>query len=290
MNAPALLERSPDIATVPAATWAEPAPGVYYDYPSDEYHAVEAMSASGAKKMLRSPQHYRLMRTTPNEPTDAMQFGTAVHCCVLEPARFVTLVKAAPEINKRTKDGKAEWAAFQLANAGRILLTPSDYDRVLACAKAIGDHPAASRLLEGARCEVSLFWEDGEYKVPCKARLDAWNHGGAIDVKTTTDASADGFARQAANLLYHVQAWHYFSGCEHALDSSPQFFAFVVVESEPPHAVACYTVPRDALMAGRRLMDEALGRYRDALKVGRWPGYPDTINPIELPRWALRFD
>lgn len=289
MNAetPALLAT---VEPPPRTVWATPADGAHYAMPGDEYHAVEAMSASGAKKILRSPAHYRLMRTEPSEATEAMQFGTAVHCGLLEPERFAGAVLIAPEINKRTKDGKAEWAAFRLANAGSIVLSPADYNRAHACIDAVNRHPAASRLLDGAQREVSLFWRDGEYGVPCKARIDARNHGGLIDVKSTIDASPEGFGKQVANMLYHVQGWHYWAGSEAVFDESPQFFGFIAVENEPPHAVACYTLPREALQAGRRLMDEALARYRAALAAGRWQGYPETINPIELPRWALRFD
>jgi exodeoxyribonuclease VIII len=90
-----------------------------------------------------------------------------------------------------------------------------DWFRAKACIDAVNAHPAASQLLAGAERELSLFWTDARYHVPCKARYDARNHGLVMDLKTTQDASPEGFARQAANLLYHCQAAHYFSG-EHA--------------------------------------------------------------------------
>lgn len=265
------------------------APGVFYGMPAEHYHATEAMSASGAKKMLRSPQHYRLMRDTPNEPTAAMQFGTAVHCGVLEPDTFADAVVCAPDVNKRTKDGKAEWEYFLSCNVGKTVLSPDDFARAQRCVDAVLAHPAARTLLDGAQREISLFWEDGRYKVPCKARYDIRSHGGVSDLKTTQDASPDGFARQIASLLYHVQGAHYCSGAEHALNASPTFFAFVCVESEPPHAVACYVLPSNAILAGAHLMSRALERYAAALAAGEWPGYPQEINQILLPRYALQF-
>jgi len=264
--------------------------GEFPEMPAPQYHAIEAMSSSGAKKMLRSPQHYRLMRTTPNEPTPAMEFGTVVHCGVLEPDLFPSIVATAPECDKRSKDGKAEWAAFTLANAGRIAMKAEELARARRCIDAIRAHPAASKLLAGGRSEVSLFWEDGKYKVPCKCRWDSLNHGGGIDVKTTQDASPEGFARQAANLHYHVQAAHYISGHEHVLNESPQFFAFICVESEPPHAVACYVLPGNAILAGMHLVNRAYARYAEALATQTWPGYPETIDVLTLPKWALRFN
>jgi hypothetical protein len=286
MNDTAALLAGPALAE--PQVWAARGAGVYPDMPADEYHAAERLSASGAKKLLRSPLHYRVERDAPSEPTAAMVFGTAVHCGVLEPDEFARRYVLAPYFNKRTNDGKRAFAEWLAANAGRTGLDADEWERARRAIAAVLDHPAASRLLEGARCEGSAFWEDGEYHVPCKMRWDAQNHGGLIDLKTCADASPDGFARQAANFLYHVQGAHYVSGAEHALNETPAFFAIIAVESEPPHAVACYTLPPVALQAGRRLMDEAMARYARALELGRWEGYPQTINPLDLPRWALR--
>lgn len=266
------------------------APGVFHDMPGEVYHAIEAMSASGAKKMLRSPRHYRLMRETPNEPTAAMQFGSVVHAGVLEPETLESCVAVLPEVNRRTNAGKAMIADFEALNPGRILLDAAEYARALACIKAVHAHRGASTLLDGGEREVSLFWNDGRYGVPCKARLDIRSHGGITDLKTTQDASPEGFAKQISNLLYHVQGAFYCSASEHALNESPRFFAFIAVESEPPHAVACYALPSNAILAGLHLVNRALERYAAALAAGEWPGYPDTIDMIKLPPYALRFD
>jgi len=265
-------------------------PGVQPDMPASTYHAIEAMSASGAKKMLQSPKHYRLMRDEPGTPSPAMQFGTVVHCGILEPLHMNARVAVAPDCDKRTKAGKETWSEF-LANAGnRIVLTAAELTRAQRCIDAVREHPAAQQLLAGAAVEVSLFWNDGKYHVPCKARFDARNHGGVIDVKTCSDASPEQFARDCARFLYHVQAAHYYSGAEHALNATPEFFALICVESEPPHAVACYELDMPALRAGAHLANIALARYADALAAGAWPGYPDAIQVLHLPRYALRFD
>lgn len=263
--------------------------GLVRDLPREVYFAHEAMSQSGAKRMIRSPMHYRLDRTQPSKQTEAMQFGTAVHDGVLEPDFFASRVVQAPEINRRTKDGKADWQAFCAANDGRIVLEADDMARVRSCVNAVRAHPAAMKLLTGAEVELSFFWRDAKYDVPCKARWDARNHGGVVDLKTTIDASPEGFARQAANLLYHMQEAQYRSAAEHVLNESPTFFAFICVESEPPHAVACYTLPPAAVHAGAHLMSVALDRYAKALAAGDWPGYSPTIDVLPFPSWALRF-
>jgi exodeoxyribonuclease VIII len=240
--------------------------------------------------MLQSPLHYKLARTFASVPSAAMQFGTAVHCGVLEPQRFDAAVACAPTVDKRTKDGRAEWAAFVAGNAHKVVLDADAYERAHNTISAVRAHPGAAELLDGALFEVSLFWNDARYGVPCKCRWDLFNHGGVVDLKTTSNASPAEFARQIVNFNYHVQAAHYLSGGEHARNEAPRFFAFIVVESEPPHAVACYALPGNAILAGAHLMNQALERYAAALAAGEWPGYPDTIEQIQLPRWATQFN
>lgn len=268
---------------------AEFVPGHFASLPEGVYRATRAMSYSGAKKILRSPQHYLVSVTQPSPPTEAMEFGTAVGCGALEPQRFPERVVVAPDVNKRTNAGKDALAAFEAANVGRIVLSAEDHARARRCIDALWAHPAAQKLLGGAEIEGSLFWYDGRYGAPCKGRYDARNHGGLIDVKTTTDASPDAFARRAADLLYHVQAAAYFSGGEHVLGETPAFWAWIVVETEPPHGVAVYTADGPTILAGARLWDRALERYALAIKSGEWPGYPQTINRLPFPKWALRF-
>jgi exodeoxyribonuclease VIII len=110
------------------------------------------------------------------------------------------------------------------------------------------------------------------------------------DIKTCQDASPEAFARSAASYLYHVQAAHYFSAAEHIRGETPRFWAFICVESEPPHSVACYVLPGAAVLAGTQLMSKALERYAAALAAGKWPGYPETIDTLPFPKWALKFD
>ena len=55
--------------------------------PASDYHKVEALSASGAKLLLRSPAHYIASKTTPREPTAAMRLGTLTHALILRHSR-----------------------------------------------------------------------------------------------------------------------------------------------------------------------------------------------------------
>jgi hypothetical protein len=69
-----------------------PEPGIYFDMPEDVYHAARALSCSGIKQLSVSPLNYWHCNLNPDRDppgeTYPQRFGKAVHCRLLEPARF----------------------------------------------------------------------------------------------------------------------------------------------------------------------------------------------------------
>ena len=63
-------------------------PGIYFDLPEDEYHALPCLSASGIKDLLISPTQYWCEHLDPNkeerEETTARVVGKAYHKMILE--------------------------------------------------------------------------------------------------------------------------------------------------------------------------------------------------------------
>lgn len=261
-------------------------PGVFRGMPFEQYHRTEALSASGAKHLLKSPCHYRHAIDHPIKPTEAMQFGTAVHTGVLEPETFDQRIAFAPECDRRTKIGKEIWADFIFQNDGKLILWSDQELLVRGAIAAVRAHPAASVLLDEADSEVSLFWKCDRFGIPRKARMDTTRGGVITDLKTCQDASADAFGKDIAKRLYHVQAANYVEGYRKLFDREPEGYLLIAVESSAPHGVAVYSLPWLAIDAGAQRMDVACERYRDCSASNVWPAYPDTIEIITLPRWA----
>jgi hypothetical protein len=256
------------------------------DLPAIDYLAYEAMSASSVSKLLRSAAHYQTWRTTSSTPTDAMTFGTVVHALVLEPHRKPP-VAIAPTCERRSNADKAIWAEFESNLNGRVPLKQDEFDRAQRVRDAVWANTGAQMLLDDMVSEVSIFWHDDVFDIPCKARLDALRTDlGIVDLKTTVDASPDAFARSVARFHYHAQAAHYCYAVEHAQHALPPFFAWIAVETEPPLGCCCYEIDSDALSAGRDLVRAAAEVYANARREGRWPAYPDTIQVLRLPSWA----
>ncbi len=265
-----------------------PPTGVDYAMPQADYLALEDLGSGDIKRLLRSPAHYLAERDKVTEPTDAMVIGSAVHLAVLEPVRFSREVIVAPKFDRRTTSGKAAAAEFDAEYADHMKLTLADFDTVRRSADAVLAHPAARALLSEGAPEVTLRWVDATTGAPCRARFD-WlrpDHG-AVDLKTTRDASPGGFPREIAQHGYHLQAAHYDAGALAVLGQSLPYWAFVAVEKEPPFAVGVYVLDRESIDAAAARVADALGRWRASTDSGRWPAYSDLIEPITLPKWAL---
>jgi PDDEXK-like domain of unknown function (DUF3799) len=264
--------------------------GVHYDQPGEVYHKVEAFNSGSVSKLLRSPAHFVAHRTKGVTPTASMVLGSALHMALLEPHLNHRIIES-PEFGRKKADLEAKEAFYKTVPPNALVLDPDDMKRLRGMIDAVMSHPACVQLLTGGRSEVSLYWADGKEKVACKARIDYLRADlGVIDLKTTSDASPDAFKRSVASWFYHSQAWHYWSAVEAVLNSSPPFFVWIAVESDPPHGVGVYQIGTPSLLAGARLVSEAMRRYAECQRSGKWPAYPPTIETLDVPRWALTFD
>ena len=98
-----------------------------------EYRSAPGVNKSTLWNLRKSPAHYKFYLDNPPEDTTAMRIGRAVHAAILTPTAykrdFVTLPAG---IDRRTKAGKEEYAAFIEASAGKEILT-EDCQQILSC-------------------------------------------------------------------------------------------------------------------------------------------------------------
>ena len=247
------------------------------------YHGLPRLSASGAKTLLKSPARYRWEREHPAKPTAAMEFGTLLHCLVLEPQVFAERYAVAPAFDRRTKDGKfaaEQWAAD---NAGKIGVSSADMDKAHAMAYAV-EQSGAGDLMTGGRFEVPVLWErDG---VPCKAKLDCVTDQAIIDLKTTSADDEDGLQRAAWQFGYHISAAAYIEAAR-VLTGKELPKIFVFVSSTAPHDVVLMEAGADFVEFGAALWDKAVRTYAACVEFDDWPGLAaNCTGKLKPPRWA----
>lgn len=270
--------------------------GIFAGVSNDAYHGGPGDSKSDLDRVRRSLLHYKTNKdaANDNEPTTAQFIGSAFHSCLLEPEDFAARYVVAPKFDRRTKDGKAGWEAFQSENAGKLLLDQCQNDQLFDMAEAVHNHEAAHALLTGAsgQAELSAFWNDLETGLFLRCRPDFLRDDGiVVDVKTTDDASLEEFSRSIVKWRYHVQAAFYLDGLAVAIKQSgsdrvvPDQFVFLVVEKKPPYAVACYVLDEEAIALGREEYREDVLRLAGAKALNMFPGYGNKIQKISVPVW-----
>lgn len=254
------------------------------------YDAIEAVNWSTLKIIGRSPLHFRHAKQKARKDTAALRRGRLAHLAVLEPDAFRRTVVLW---DGGRKAGKA-WDAFVEANEGREILSADENDEIQLLAAMVRSEPAARKHLVSGSAEVTAQWTrdvklpDGSatVRVPCKGRLDFVSSSGVIvDLKTTRDASPDGFGREVWRYGYHTQAAWYVDGYAAATGSTLPA-VLIAVEAEAPHVVAVYRIPDDILQMGREHYESLLARYAECAREDRWPGYFIGESELTLPRYA----
>lgn len=246
-----------------------------------EYHKHSAISKSSLDAINRSPAYYKWLQTHEREETPAMKMGSAVHTAVLEEHEFLDRYVMAPECDRRTKAGKALWAAFQEEYQEHIVLTSKDWNLCMDIANSVKMHPQAARLLQGGQAEVSHFWEEDGVEMRC--RPDYLTNDYIVDLKTTQDASPTGFAKSIMNFRYHVQEAHYTASTK-----LPSKFYFIAVEKTAPYMVGVYQLDPQFLEMGMEARERNIRTLLQCQSLDSWPGYTaGNIDIIHPPSWAL---
>ena len=183
-----------------------------------------------------------------------------------------------------------------MCSSDLVLLTQTERDEAEAPAAE------ARRLLElelphGFLAEVPVFWHCKTSGVDCKGKIDALSiHDGVVtvcDLKTFGQPlSHDAIQRQAATLRYHGQAAWYIDAarayCEQNFIAAHTFrFAFLWVESQPPHCTAWTFASDEFLARGALLAKQVRLLYRECMDDEKmWSLGPTIPSVLELPKWA----
>jgi exodeoxyribonuclease VIII len=180
----------------------------------EQYRKLVAVNWSTLSAFRISALHYHHRLLTPLEPTPTMAFGSAAHVATLEPQAFADRYAKIPDgIDRRTKAGKAAYAAYLEEAGGRDVLTTADWARALAVGGSVRSHPVAGPYLQNGRAEVTLQWTDRATGLECKGRLD-WQASPMlfVELKTARRIQPHKFAADAWAYGYFHQAAFYRRG------------------------------------------------------------------------------
>ena len=249
------------------------------------YFQMPGVSSHALIEITRTPLHCWAKYVDPNrqdeEPTAAMQFGTLVHTLVLAPETFGDEFVRADALNRRTQEGKAQYAA--LRESSQRIISDKEYRAALEIVKAIKKHPVAGILFKIGEPEKILTVRREPHLLPLKGRLDWLSPQPAIvELKTASDASKAGFLRAVYRHGYHLSAAYYrmLVSRTTGMPETDIPHTFVVVEPKPPYAVAVYPSSERLLAEGRALWERDLARFDECWIANDWPSYPvESLDP-----------
>lgn len=271
-------------------------PGIY-EMSNKDYHAAPGVSSSQFKPLLLSMLHYRHWLTSPHEMSEEMLIGSAVHALFLDPESFKECFAIRPSLDKRTKDGKAEYERWASDLNGRIELNIDVMSAVnstmTALMEACAINPILTGLFTGTK-EKSFFWIDEETGLLCKCRPDCLTANGVItDLKVTYDASPANYTAQIAKMNYYMQAAFYLEGVKETILQSetkidiriPDKFVFVPVERKSPHGISMLHLDALGIRFGTEQFRKLLKKLASAAETQTFEGYSPKIETVSLPNW-----
>ena len=271
------------------------APGIYTDMNRSIYNRIPALSCSVLKKWLslgEIPSEFAYwMRTRWEEPpTEALLIGSALDCRVLDD-NYSSRFAVAPKVDKRTNAGKAQWAAFEVANAGKTILTLEQGELVQQMAYSLLRAESLHGVFE--YCKKTCVCAE-LFGFPCKAENDLFNPltSHILDLKSCRDVSPKWFAKAFLDFGYAEQATFYLEMAK-AAGLDKKIFDFITVKKEPPWTVKVYSFapyedPDHWVLfdACRMRLARAAGGLVTRLERNDWRDDQDWES-IKLPEWVL---
>lgn len=261
-----------------------------FNLPREKYDRISRVHWSTLKLLGKSPAHYLAAITEGTKDSAPKKVGRGTHLAVIEPERF----RSECVLWDGGRRASKKWDAFVTEHAHREILTETEWAQCMSLQRAVRGNKVASKYLEGGKGEVSVLWEHSSlpiggipgFTVELKGRLDFISNAGVlVDLKTTRDASPEGFGRECFKYRYHTQAALYRDGYFAATGEWLPYY-LVAAETTAPFVVQVYRVPERLLAIGREEYVNLLSRLELCRSESHWPGYFDGEGELELPRWA----
>lgn len=259
----------------------------------EDYFALEALSNSGVKRLLKTPAHF----LEPIETTPAMNIGSLVHCMIMEPDMVEKRFVCAPDCDRRTKTGKEIYKEFVESSKGKIVVSVNDWLDCEQMAISILKYKFYGinfkQVVEDCQKEMAIIWDQNfaelgfdEFTVKCKSKYDLISdkHKIIFDVKTCQDASPDGFRRA----MYNETMGYYLQSAFYRLPEAVKDykFCFICVEKKPPFAVAMYYADDEVLEEAYNKIHEAAEIYKHGIETNEFSNqYNDKPEELKPFNW-----
>jgi len=227
----------------------------------EEYLNGDGISASDIKTFLKSPRlyYYEKNNRTKDESQRHFSIGSAAHEMILEPELFYSNYLICPKIDKRTKEGKEQFAKFTESAKGKTILYEDEMEMIVQMAANARMNPTLMELLNDSYYEVSCYTTDEKTGFSIRMRPDILplSKSTIVDIKTCIDSSPRKFKNDVYSYGYSISAAFYLDFLQR------ENYVFAAIEKSPPYQASLYVLSDDMVEYGRT-------QYRMALDLMKW--------------------
>lgn len=179
------------------------------------------LSYSSLSEFKKSPKDFIDYKLKEKTETDAMIFGSLVHCLVLEPLKFEERYMVLDDmdiciqiggVKSRATKAYKEWKEVAILEAkGRTIISQKTYNQASVISELIKNNRATKKILSDCTGrEQPIEWEYKNFKF--KGFIDLLGDKIICDLKTCSDAKPKKFQRDLIDRGYYLQAAMYMHG------------------------------------------------------------------------------
>lgn len=271
-------------------------PGIVKGLCIDAYHGDrEYLSSSSIKEAIKSLAHFNHYRNTPSNYKSCFDFGNAFEIALLDYAHstlnfqnevIVFDVDQRPEQDKGiTSKINQDWKNSILKGEKYVInkTGAESFETLQAMLQSCARDAMIQRLIRNTEYQNSYFWTDPETGLKLKTRPDLTkiNRNVILDVKTARDASPTGFAKQAAQMEYPIQAVIQMRGLIET-GQMPKIDAYywLVVEKEAPFNAQIYEFPMEDWQFVDDKLSYHLKTLAQAIEENKFVGYGQQADNV----------
>lgn len=232
----------------------------------------KSLSFSSLNNFAESPRDFIRYKLKQIEQTDAMIYGSMVHCLVLEPNDFYNRYFVLDDTQKKKEIGGAKpgatkeyqlWLTEMSGNAGdRILVKAADFTSAEATAADVNNNSASSRILKLCNTrEEHIQWEFNNYIF--QGFKDMSGKSAIADLKTCTDANPRKFERQIISDRYYLQGAMYLTADQFINGGELKDYYIIAVDKSG--GVSCHQLRPDLIKKGIEEYGYLINKFNECI-------------------------
>ena len=267
--------------------------GIFGEMPMEEYHSTDALNSSrmrtGADVSFEVAQHDSAM---PNEETVEQFNGTLIHH-IFETQETKSKYAIAPDVDRRTKAGKAEYADFvESLPIGVRPMTTVQHKMAHGCLENALSHSESKMFLEHGMFERSYFCELQDVEVKARPDIDMSHIAPSNNFPCLVDIKTRGKGR-AKRDIWNFEYWnsHMYLQCGLQIMTARKLgleidnYFYLLVEKVPPYQINVVPVDAETIHWSIRATKTLIEQWKAWLENGCPKSYGLKQKAITTPEW-----